>query len=254
MVTAMGSVQPILPFEQPSGPMPNLEITSDSFAQQFGTVIQQYSAPPSPTAPPATPAAPAAPAPASQTSATSQVTVTELALASALEQTSTAPASKAVTPSATTTTTSAAYSTSSATGSSDTTGTTTIDKSKMTPTDAYWAEQPPAVQALRTCPDDQKFAMAQQLSQEGYAIDMPIMVWGWDPLVTMTLRQQEGYTWVPSAFQANIPIGPGITNVWNLPGYDPNNPPAGSIKVSTDFANGTNGQDPWMKTLTTQTS
>jgi hypothetical protein len=131
------------------------------------------------------------------------------------------------------------------------TGTPTkaIDKSKMTPTDAYWAEQPVAVQALRNCPDDEKFSMAQDLAKQGYAVDLPIMVWGWDPLVTMTLRQQEGYTWIPSAFQPNIPIGPGITNAWNLPSYDAKNPPPGSIKVSTDFANGSNMQDPWIKTF-----
>jgi hypothetical protein len=64
----------------------------------------------------------------------------------------------------------------------------------------------------------------------------------------MTLRQNDGYTWVPSAMQPNIPIGPGIANVWNLPGYDPNNPPPGSIKVSTEFAQGTGLQDPWIKT------
>ena len=124
-----------------------------------------------------------------------------------------------------------------------------IDKSKMTPTDAYWAEQPEAVQALRDMPEDRKFFAAQDLAAKGYTIDVPIMVWGWDPLVTMTLRQNEGYTWVPSALQPNIPIGPGVTNPWNLPGYDPNRPPAGSIKVSTDFAKGTNMQDPWIKTL-----
>jgi hypothetical protein len=124
-----------------------------------------------------------------------------------------------------------------------------VDKSHMTPTDAYWAEQPAAVQQLRNCPDDQKFSMAEDLAKQGYAVDLPIMVWGWDPLVTMTLRQNDGYTWVPSAFQPNIPIGPGIANVWNLPGYDAKNPPPGSIKVSTDFAQGSNGQDPWMKTI-----
>jgi len=124
-----------------------------------------------------------------------------------------------------------------------------IDKSKMTPTDAYWAEQPEAVQALRSMPDDEKFFAAQDLAARGYTIDVPIMVWGWDPLVTMTLRQNEGYTWVPSALQPNIPIGPGVTNTWNLPGYDPNHPPPGSIKVSTDFAKGSNMQDPWIKTL-----
>jgi hypothetical protein len=133
---------------------------------------------------------------------------------------------------------------------SDPATTTTVDKSKMSPTDAYWAEQPEAVQALRDCPQNQRYAMAQELYTQGYTIDMPIMVWGWDPLMTMTLRQNEGYTWVPSAFQPNIPIGPGIANVWNVPSYDPNNPPPGSIKVSTDFAQGTNmALDPWSKTL-----
>jgi hypothetical protein len=125
----------------------------------------------------------------------------------------------------------------------------TVDKSKMTPTDAYWAEQPPAVQALRDMPDNEKFEAARNLAAQGYTIDVPIMVWGWDPLVTMTLRQNDGYTWVPSALQPNIPIGPGMVNVWNLPSYDANNPPPGSIKVSTDFAKGTNMQDPWIKTL-----
>ncbi len=126
-----------------------------------------------------------------------------------------------------------------------------IDKSNMTPTDAYWAEQPPAVQALRNMPDDQKFEAARDLAAQGYTIDVPIMVWGWDPLVTMTMRQNDGYTWVPSALQPNIPIGPGMVNVWNVPSYDANNPPPGSIKVSTDFAKGTNMQDPWIKTLET---
>jgi len=48
------------------------------------------------------------------------------------------------------------------------------DKSKMTPTDAYWAEQPPAVQALRYTPDDQRYPLAQDLAKQGYTIDVPI--------------------------------------------------------------------------------
>lgn len=127
--------------------------------------------------------------------------------------------------------------------------TAVVDKSNMTPTDAYWAEQPPAIQALRTMPDDERFAAAQELAKQGYSIDVPIMVWGWDPLTTMTIRQNDGYTWVPSALQPNTTIGPGIVNVWNLPSYDPNHPPPGSIKVSTDFAIGTNMQDPYIKSL-----
>ncbi|GEM_PF-2224314 len=123
--------------------------------------------------------------------------------------------------------------------------------SSETPTDAYWASQPAAVQALRYAPDDQKVELAQQLASEGYSIDVPIMVWGWDPLATMIQRQEEGYTWVPSALQPSVGVAPGVT----MPGqdsYNPNRPPAGSIQVSTAFANGTNiAADPvaemWLK-------
>ena len=123
--------------------------------------------------------------------------------------------------------------------------------SSETPTDAYWASQPAAVQALRYAPDDQKGAMAQQLASEGYAIDVPIMVWGWDPLATMIQRQEEGYTWVPSALQQSVQVAPGVS----MPGeasYNPSQPPAGSIQVSTAFANGTDiAADPvaemWLK-------
>jgi hypothetical protein len=126
------------------------------------------------------------------------------------------------------------------------------DKSTMTPDQAYWAEQPAAVQALQTMPDNQKLAAAQVLAEQGYSIDVPIMVWGWDPLATMTVRQNDGLTWVPSALQPNIPVAPGDT----FPGlatYDANTPPPGSIKVTTDFAIGTNGQDPWVKSGVTAT-
>ncbi len=108
----------------------------------------------------------------------------------------------------------------------------------MTPTEAYWASQPPAVQALQNCPDDEKAALAQQLANEGYTIDVPIMVWGWDPLATMIQRQEDGYTWVPSALQPSVDIAPGVS----VPGetsYNPNDPPAGSIQVSIAFADGT---------------
>lgn len=115
----------------------------------------------------------------------------------------------------------------------------------MTPDQAYWAEQPPAIQALQYMPDDQRMAAAQQLANEGYTIDVPIMVWGWDPLATMIDRQNNGYTWVPSALQSDVPVTPGNTFP-GLPSYDPNNPPAGSIQVTTAFAIGTNGENPWI--------
>ncbi len=127
------------------------------------------------------------------------------------------------------------------------------DKSKMSPDDAYWAMQPSAVQALRDLPDSARGAAAQALASQGYTIDVPIMVWGWDPLATMVQRQIDGYTWVPSGMQDSLPLGPGIT----FPGrqsYDPTSPPPGSIMVSTDFALGTNGQNPAMKYVNTVTT
>jgi hypothetical protein len=111
--------------------------------------------------------------------------------------------------------------------------------------DAYWATQPPEVQALRAVPDDgDRMTMAKQLAAKGYAIDVPIMVWGWDPLTTMMIRQGYGYTWVPSGAQSNLPAGPGISFP-GAPNYDSGNPPAGSIKVTTDFAKGLESTSPW---------
>ncbi len=51
------------------------------------------------------------------------------------------------------------------------------------------------------------------------------MVWNWDPVTTMGVRQSLGFTWVPSALQAplNGAVGTGA-------------PPAGSIRVSTNAA------------------
>jgi hypothetical protein len=111
--------------------------------------------------------------------------------------------------------------------------------------DAYWAMQPPAVQALRNITDETaRGTLAKQLADEGYTIDVPIMVWQWDPLTTMTIRQNSGYTWVPSANQAALPSCPNC-DVPGLTPYDPNNPPAGSITVSTAFAKGLESTAPW---------
>jgi hypothetical protein len=99
--------------------------------------------------------------------------------------------------------------------------------------DSYWANQPAAVQQLRTMQDpEQRASMATQLANEGYSIDVPIMVWGWDPSITMAMRQADGYTWVPSALQNSVDVAPGLSNVGTLSAYNPNNPPAGSIAVS----------------------
>src|SRR5258706_14785425 len=64
---------------------------------------------------------------------------------------------------------------------------------------------------------------AQALAQGGYALDVPIMVWNWDPVTTMGVRQSLGFTWVPSALQAplNGAVGTGA-------------PPAGLVRGSTN--------------------
>jgi hypothetical protein len=98
--------------------------------------------------------------------------------------------------------------------------------------DAYWAKQPPAVQALRNMQDPaQRTSLATQLAHEGYSIDVPIMVWGWDPSLTTSMRQADGYTWVPSALQNPIELAPGLPAMGGLAAYDPKNPPSGSIAV-----------------------
>jgi hypothetical protein len=97
--------------------------------------------------------------------------------------------------------------------------------------DAYWAKQPAAVQQLRNIGDyNQRQDLAAQLASEGYSIDTPVMVWGWDPSKTTQLRQGFGYTWIPSAMQSPVTAAPGISGGGIVP-YDPAHPPAGSIKV-----------------------
>src|ERR1700722_19118393 len=91
--------------------------------------------------------------------------------------------------------------------------------------DAYWAAQPTAVQALRNMDNyDERSQLAAQLSAQGYSIDVPIMVYGWDLAKITAARESYGYTWVPSAMQNPVAEAPGITTPGgNL--YDPNKPP-----------------------------
>ncbi len=97
--------------------------------------------------------------------------------------------------------------------------------------DAYWAKQPEAVRALRNMDDSaQRSVLAAQLGAAGYKIDVPIMIWGWDPAKVTSLRQGLGYSWVPSAFQNPVSAAPGIDDHAQQP-YDPNNPPSGAIAV-----------------------
>jgi len=104
--------------------------------------------------------------------------------------------------------------------------------------DAYWAAQPPEVQQLRNLTErEDRQGAAYKLAMQGFTIDPRIMVQGWDPLSAMRVRASAGYTWVPALGQPQIEVSPGLT----FPGlktYDPNNPPPGSILVSTAFADG----------------
>lgn len=174
----------------------------------------------------------------------SQFTVTVKNLDSGTSTASAAASTAATTATATASTTTATTTAATTASTAAEAGTgavlTAAQKAEMTPTQAYWASQPPAVQALETTPDDERPALAQQLASQGYAIDVPIMVWGWDPLSTMIARQTAGYTWVPSAMQSSIQEAPGVGGVVGATPYDPSNPPAGSIPVSTAFAVGTN--------------
>jgi hypothetical protein len=99
---------------------------------------------------------------------------------------------------------------------------------------AYWASQPPEVQVLPGIADpDQRPSRAADLATKGFTIDVPIMVWGWDPYLVMKLRSDFGYTWVPSALQPPVTIAPGIAQP-GVVSYDPLHPPPGSIHVSTN--------------------
>jgi hypothetical protein len=103
---------------------------------------------------------------------------------------------------------------------------------------AYWASQPPEILTAfgpaSTLSEDDRTNRATVLAQQGFTIDIPIMVWNWDPYLVMTMRASYGYTWVPAALQPPITVAPGLS----FPGavYDPNNPPPGSIPVTVNIA------------------
>ena len=100
---------------------------------------------------------------------------------------------------------------------------------------AYYASQPSGLQQLPVSTGE-----AQTFAGAGFIIDVPIMVWGYDPWTTMKIRQDNGMTWVPSALQLPLgdPRGFALPNVTPLPGQQayPSTPPAGSIKVRTNPA------------------
>jgi len=97
--------------------------------------------------------------------------------------------------------------------------------------DAYWSAQPAAVQQLRGIDNlVERKQLGEQLANEGYAIDVPIMVWGWDAGKVTAARESYGYTWVPSALQQQVSAAPGVTGGGVIP-YNSSHPPAGSIQV-----------------------
>lgn len=95
---------------------------------------------------------------------------------------------------------------------------------------AYWLSQPSVLRTAFSSPNpsptDQnaRSLKAAALASQGYVIDAPIMVFGWDACQAMYYRKAFGLTWVPSALQPAVDVQT----------YNPAKPPAGSIKVSTD--------------------
>lgn len=119
---------------------------------------------------------------------------------------------------------------------------------KQTLYDAYWATQPPEIQQLRDLKSEpERAAKAKELAAQGFSVDVPIQVWGWDPLVTMQARQSAGYTWVPSGGMKPVTVAPGVDFPSTGPAYDPNNPPPGAIQVTTEWAKGLENTSPWWR-------
>jgi hypothetical protein len=203
--------------------------TGDGFqtalSAALSTTLQQFGINPNSVTLSITPAA----ASATTSAATSAAAVTPFsAAANAVSTVSATPAASA-TSNATSETASAT--TSGATLATSAAAASTSVESDQSYDDAYWASQPAAVQALRNVDDyNQRTELASKLSAEGYDIDVPIMVYGWDPAKITAARESYGYTWVPSASQTPVEQAPGISTPGGT-AYNPNNPPTGSIAV-----------------------
>lgn len=101
---------------------------------------------------------------------------------------------------------------------------------------AYWLAKDPKVRALNDIPDfNTRQTAAMMLASQGFAIDVPIMVWDWSPYLVMLQRANYGYVWVPSALETPISIAPGVAQPGTVP-YDPAHPSSNSIKVSVNLA------------------
>ena len=103
-------------------------------------------------------------------------------------------------------------------------------------TDIYWASRHPEVRKLRDMErmSAERAAAALELVKRGFTVDAVIDLGRWDAADTMRARQVFEFTWVPALGQQDVGVMPGLS----VPayGYDPDKPPPGSIRVSTDAA------------------
>jgi hypothetical protein len=188
--------------------------SQDSGTRQFVVTVKDPDSAPAETTAAATSPAPAAAAPTTDAAPSTDVLMTGFVSVPRAIPTA---GNSSVTPSA-----------NAAAGSDPSPAVSPLDE-----VNAYWAAQPLAVQQLRNMDPAPRALLAQQLADQGYTIDNTIMVWGWDPKITMEGREQCGYTWVPSYNQPNAST-PGLA-VGKQAAYDPKSPPPGSIAVNMDF-------------------
>jgi hypothetical protein len=97
--------------------------------------------------------------------------------------------------------------------------------------DIYWESQPPQMQPLRTSPG---LVLALSLATQGFKVVRAIGVNGDSPSWTMKISAGLGYTWLPTLLNnPTVQVAPGDVEP-GMVSYDPNNPPPGSVKVSSD--------------------
>lgn len=94
---------------------------------------------------------------------------------------------------------------------------------------AYWAAQPIPVQALKgkDPSSGDTYQLAMKLAGQGYFIDVPIMLWNWDPYMTMYQRGIDGYTTYPDAL--NTQIRKVSLNLSDYPAVPVPTPPQGEL-------------------------